>query len=401
MERAPFSTDYWYSIVTNQKTDMSRSELEREMLRTLKAETPQMVSVTMERMCNLQCAHCIYPCDVSSESASREAKLSELVKSAVEQLPSNSPRLLHEGRILRPWHIDVLRTARVVRSDLKIGLIDNGSFTKHIDRFDGLRLDWLDVSVDGDEQAHNAQRRSTKAYRDAIRGLELGREVTKSLEEGGRVTALFTTTSINHASLASAAKALFEPAGKDALVDELHVTTVTPSKVDLLSLEQNDLTEFWKQTQEIYRRYGQANGKQRVFFRLFRHHELAKLARVTSADEVRAAFSEGIRLAPGEVHFNLHGVPFIYAPLSIWPGETFLIDADGAYRTAYSIGYTLADLQKGHNIQGEDLTGYTIAKLKLGFNLARLYRRCVDVWWNFKGRQFLREEADIFKQLSK
>ena len=399
MNRAPFSTDYWHAIVTNQDTGMSRSELEHEMLRTLKAEVPQMCSVTMERACNLHCAHCIYPCHASSESISRKARLPELILRAVEQLPGQEPLLLHEGRTLQPWHVEVMSSARKHRPGLKVGLIDNGTYAKHLDKFSqsGLRLDWLDISIDGDEQTHNLQRRSAIAYRDAIRGLEHGREVTK---RGGRVTALFTMTSINHVDLKAAAKALFEPTGCEAYVDELHVTTVTPIKKSLIDLEQLDLTTFWQQAQSVYARYGQNDGRQRVFFRLYRHHELAKLARTTSKDEMRDALRD-VRFAPGEVHFTLCGVPFIYSPLSTWPGETFLIDADGAYRTAYSIGETLVDLQKGKNKEGEDLTGYTVeGHLKPDFDLARLYRRCVDMWWRFKGKQFLREEATIFRQFN-
>ncbi|MDD5438058.1 MAG: radical SAM protein [Patescibacteria group bacterium] len=389
MKRALFSTDYWYALATRRKTGHTQTELVRLMLQALRKEIPEMCSVTFERGCNLQCAHCIYPPSKSTEACSRRV-LPELVKSAVKQLPSNNPLLLHEGRVIHPWHISVMAEAKRIRPDLKVGLIDNGSYTQHLDAFrqENLTLDWLDISVDGDEEAHNKQRRSPKAYKQAMRGLEVAREVTN-----GRVTSLFTITKLNHDRLEAAADALF---GR-GLIDELHVSTITPAKPHLEALEQPNLSAFWKQTQTIYRRYGQTDGKQRIFFRLYRHQELAKLAAVTSRREMKEAF-KGASVAPGEVHFTLRDIPFIYAPLSIWPGETFLIDADGAYRTAHSIGEKLSDLQRGYYGNGRDLRGFTVEQLKPYFDLRKAYRKCVDQWWQFAGSRFLEEELQIFKQ---
>lgn len=382
MNRAPYSTDFWYAMMTGQ------TDLEPEIIQALRTEVPEMCSVTFERSCNLQCVHCIYPPSASMDTCSRRI-LPALVKRAVEQLPGKNPRLLHEGRILRSWHVSVMAEAKRARPGLKVGLIDNGSFVGRLDTFreEGLKLDWLDISVDGDEQTHNTQRAS-KAYIQAIQGLKRAREITV-----GRVTSLFTLTALNHDRLEAAADALFS----NGLIDELHVSTVTPAKPQLIPLEQMDLSYFWRQAQKVYERYSQP-GKQRVFFRLYRHQEIAKLARVTSNHEMHKAMRNAL-LAPGEVHFNLRDVPFIYAPLSIWPGETFLIDADGAYRTAHSIGEKISDLQRGQDDAGRDLRGYTIENLKPGFDLQKAYQRCVDQWWNFMGRQFLKEEIAIFKQL--
>lgn len=394
MERALFSTDYWLSLVSGQETGHKKPEMIRMMLRALKEEIPQMCSVTMERSCNLQCSHCIYPRSPSNEAHSREI-LPGLVRRAVEQLPGKNPRLLHEGRTLRAWHVELMSDASRYRPGLEVGLIDNGTYTRHIDAFAraGFKLDWLDISVDGDEQAHNAQRRSARAYHQAMEGLKRARNVTKE-----RVASLFTLTTINHASLEAAAQALFEPLGREALVDEMHISTITPSKAQLLALEQHDLSIFWQQAKAVFKRYGKTNGKQRVFFRLYRHQEIAKLARATSGGEVLEALRHAL-LAPGEIYFTLRGIPFIYAPLSIWPGETFLIDADGAYRTAYSIGETLSDLQRGWNDDGRDLRGYTVEILENDFNLRKAYRQCVDQWWRFAGKNFFREEMEIIDNL--
>ncbi len=383
------STDYWFARVVSGRNDVCTDE----MLHALRSEAPEMVSVTFERACNLQCAHCIYPASPSSERDSRMVELPELVLQAVRQLKSETPRLLHEGRILRPWHVRAMKDAQLARPDLKVGLIDNGTYLKSEREFEerGLVLDWLDISVDGPEQVHNTQRRNKDAFRVAMCGIEQGRKFSS------RVNSLFTTTSLNHNHLLETADLLL---GRN-LVDELHIATVSPARPEIGAIEQMDLHTWWQQAQVVAQRYKyNEKGDQQVFFRLFRHHELYKLASVVGRKKLLSSIEESAGLAPGEIHFELEGVPIIYAPLSLWPQETFLIDADGRYGMAYSIGHSLVDLRKGRNNQGDDLTEFTVAKLQHGFDMNTLYHRCVGQWWNFKGQQFFGEEEALFRWLN-
>lgn len=390
--RTPFSTDYWHARVVEGR---EHEGLEDAMLAALKREPPSMCSVTFERACNLQCLHCIYPPEASSRRFSTEAGLPELVREAVRQLPSDSPRLLHEGRIIRPWHVDVLADAASMRTDLRVGLLDNGTYLRCLDRFSrrGFALDWLDISLDGPEEVHNQQRASRIAYRDAMAGLARAREVVKP---DGRVTSLFTVTELNHAELVRTAHLLFG----DEVVDEWHITTLSPARRDIAALECHDLSEVWTQARRAFRQYGQAsNSKQRIFFRLYRHQDLLKLARVVGPGAVLEALERPTGFTPGEVYLTLEDVPIVFSPLSLWPGETFLIDADGAYRTAYSISRTLVELRHGRSDDGEDLRGFTVERLRPGFDLMALHERCVDQWWRFRGRRYLKEEIDVLRAL--
>lgn len=393
--RQPFSTDYWHARVVARSDENDELDLERDMHVALKKEIPSMCSVTFERACNLQCRHCIYPYERSSEQASRQANLPELVHRAVEQLPGDEPRLLHEGRILRPWHVDVLAEAARRRPSLRIGLLDNGTYLRSIERFvrHGLKLDWVDISIDGPESVHNLQRGNAHAFRDALQGLRQAREIVAS---NGRVTSLFTLTELNYGSLLETADFLFG----HGLIDQLHVTTLSPARAELIDLERFDLREFWSQARHAFRKYEHnARGDQRMFFRLYRHQELLKLAHVIGHREVARAFEQGVEFAPGEVYLTLQDVPIVFAPLSLWPGETFLIDADGTYRTAYSISRTLAELRLGRTKDGEDTRGFSVETLSGDFDLPSLYRRCVDQWWKFRGRRYLKEEAEVLRRL--
>lgn len=398
MKQPPCSTDYWFARVLSSHSG-EISGLEQEMLSTLKKEIPEMCSVTMERTCNLQCRHCLYRPEKSSEAISRRARLPEIILRAVKQLPGKSPRLLHEGRIIRPWHIEILSEAKRRRPELRIGLIDNGTFTRNLNEFKkhNLVLDWLDLSLDGPEPIHNAQRASATAYRDVINGLSHARAVTREQTDGGRVTALFTLTKLNHMSLKKTASVLF-PSAKKPLVDQLHITTMAPTRAELVPLELQDFQEFWTQAREVYTRHGYSvQGNQRIFFRFYHHHELLKLAKVVGGNTIRRALTQNVRFAPGEIYFTLDNVPCIFFPLSLWPGEEFLIDADGSYRTAYSISHTLADLRRGKSSSNEDLRGFTVEQLTPDFDLRTLYRRCVEQWWQFRGRRYLSEEASVLQ----
>lgn len=390
--RTPFSTDFWYERVCRGREE---AWLEERMLDALKREVPSMCSVTFERACNLQCLHCIYPAERSSEHLSHEAGLSGLVSRAVEQLPGDEPRLLHEGRIIRPWHVEAMAEAARRRPDLRLGLLDNGTYLRSLKAFDEqrLRLDWLDISLDGPEEVHNRQRASLTAFRDALVGLERAREI---LKPSGRLTSLYTVTEFNHASIEATADILF---GR-SLVDQWHVTTLSPARREIASLERMDLREFWVQAQRAFHTYGHnANGEQRVFFRFYRHQELLKLAEAVGYGEVAEAFEHGVRFAPGEIHLTLQDVPIVFSPLSLWPGETFLIDADGTFRTAYSISKRLTDLRRGHTRDGEDVRGFSVERLRSDFDLVELHHKCVEQWWKFRGHSYLEEEADIFRRL--
>jgi len=134
---------------------------------SLKQEIPNLISSIWERACNLQCQHCIYQFEKTSQEHSKNSQFADVLAHMVKQMPKitdaprfSQPFLLHEGRILRKWHIGALVKLRNLRKDLQIGLIDNGSYVNLIPEFKkhNLLLDWLDISLDGVRGSHNQQR---------------------------------------------------------------------------------------------------------------------------------------------------------------------------------------------------------------------------------------------------
>lgn len=381
--------DFWYQMMTD-----GRGGYVEEMLGYLQHELPDMCSVTFERVCNLQCLHCIYKPERSSAATSREVGLSDLVLNIVSQLPGEVPKLLHEGRILSPWHLNIMRAAKEQRPELRLGLIDNGNFVRHMGRFDNLRLNWIDISLDGMREVHNRQRDSKKAWRMAIDGLERAREIASE------VNVSYTLTNLNFGDVYKTADFVLG----QGLADGIDFATMSPARAELQPYEitAEQMAVAWVGARKATETY-----PSRVFFRLYRHADLEKLAHVVGLKKLWSVFIGEIENANnylvgvevGKISFVIDGVLVTYAPLSTWPPETFLVDADGRYGTAYSIGYTIEELRAGQSLVGEDLLGFTVAQLTPQSDFSQLYKKCVDQWWEFKGKQYFQEEVGVFKRI--
>lgn len=143
--------------------------------------------------------------------------------------------------------------------------------------------------------------------------------------------------------------------------------------------------------------------KQRVFVRFYRHEDIEKLAgavgykKFWNSLEIEPARQKNpkVESSIGRITFYIDGVPVTFSPLSTWPQETFLIDADCANRVAHSLKYTLAELQKGINKS----KNYTVNQLNEKSNLVESYNKVVDLWWMKFGKNYLREEINVFNRI--
>ncbi len=415
------STDFWYSRVIKNITreKFSEKEIEKKMIKCLKNETPSLISAIMERSCIFQCKHCVFQKECSSQGISKKFNLEKIIYSMIRQLPSKEesfrnpkeePMFIHEGRILKEWHLDIFKNIRKIRPDIKIGLIDNGSYTRLISEFKkrGVKLDWLDISIDGLKDSHNNQRKNPSAFDIALKGLIRAKEITLPHKKGGRISALFTITKLNYKDVLKTADFLFS----NGLIDEFHITTIAPVRREHSQLEVSvkEFKKAWKQIVKIYKKYGlHKNGRERVFFRLYRHQDLEKLAYAVGVKKFLNAIliideekkkNPLVEVAIGRIIFYIDGVPVTFSPLSTWPQETFLIDADGANRVAHSLKYTISDLRKGMRQQTKS-SNYTVNQMNIKSDFVKSYHLAVDKWWEKFGKNFLREERDVFNRLQK
>lgn len=391
------SVALWHQIVIGNK-NVETSKL----VQAMKAELPQLVSTVFERTCNLSCAHCLYPPDTSSAAVSRTNRLDEVVENVVRQMPAETdtyrPHFLSIGRILRPRHLALFARLREVRPDVKLGVIDNGSFTKLLNKWpSGFRFDWMDISVDGLEEAHNAQRRSPHAFTMAINGIKQARMVSR------RVTSLFTLTCLNYRDVEGVANLLL--GGSEPMVDQFRVTFVSPTNQTnaALVVTPEQLRVAWQAMKRITEKYGQGPVGE---FGIYRMEDVELLATAIGKHKLLEAFTvpnEGRAkklIADANVLVTeMEGVVVSYQPLSIWPPEEFVIEADAAQRVAHEGKFTLTELQSGSTASGEDTSAYTVSQLTPESDFRAAYARCVDHYWQHIGAEKLREEQAIWSHI--
>jgi MoaA/NifB/PqqE/SkfB family radical SAM enzyme len=384
----PLSIDAWYQHVIkgNDKNEKIRKQL--------KTEVPARLSVIFERACTWQCKHCIFQKEETSKQLSQRYNLKGVVTQMAKQMPERSPEgnpplLIHEGRILTAWHLDVLDSVKSVRPDMNFFLIDNGkTLTACQDTIQqsGFRFDTIDISLDGTKEIHDTQRDDPEAFAEALNGLSFARDVSD------QVTSLFTITSINHESVKDTASLLL---GGNR-VDTWHITGMSPArpKIKPYAASEDEWQTAWEQLKETYKRW-----PDRTFVHLYNHHDLKMVAQAADQSLSECINTGGFGVEHGQIVFALDGVKIEYSPLSIWPQETFLIDSDAACRVAYSLAYTLDELRSGTDRFGNSCDQYTVKQLHDGDALKAVYKNCVDQWWEFKGEQYLKKERELFSRL--
>lgn len=420
LETMKGSANRWAWIMSDYAMDHKKPDTKflAELLLNQKNELPELVSSVLERTCNLQCSHCLYQEEKSSSKISQEVGLGDKIVHIVDQMPQRSdqkgeeydPKFLSCGRILRPWHLDIFTKLRSLRPDVKLGVIDNGTFTSLLPNWpEDFKFDWVDISIDGVEESHNKQRQSPKAFAQAIEGLRQARRVTLSPEEGGRVTSLLTLTKINARDITEVADKLLanETESGLPLVDQFGVTTVGPTN-EINSLLETDVDDFraaWNQIVSLSRKYNVSPGSPKVKLSIYRIQDMEKLAAVIGEDKFMQAFTpsenDALQIS-AERNFlilNFDGVEVQYQPNSIWTPEEFLIEADGVYRSAYEGKFTLEELRSGTSSDNKDTTAYSFESITDETDFRKTFEKAVDMYYQRFGKEKLAEEMETIARI--
>ncbi len=407
------SSNYWFNRVVKNSTNLSNKELEEHIMQSLKTEIPSLLSVVFERTCNLNCQHCFYPIDKSSKLISEKVKLEEAVLNMVKQVPEKSiigetPQFLHSGRILSKKDIKTMAKIKKIRSDIKIGMINNGSYVAYMDEFkkQNLLLDWLDVSLDGARDAHNKQRLSKcgNAFDMTINGLQNAREVIKP---GGYVASLFTLTKLNYSDIENTADVLFSqnPKSKiNTLADIMAITTMTPTngKNEKIEASDNfikDNSEFktaWQQIKNATKKHG----ADKIIVHVYRHEDIEKIAMAVGEKKFMEAIGNNdVEIGLHAITFKIDGIAVHFSPFSTWAKEEMIVDADAVARTALSGCYTMAEYAKGETVDGKDIGAFSVEKLNKDSNYLEVYQKTVEQWWNEFGKGYIQEEQEVFDRI--
>lgn len=393
------SIDYWYYLMTGNNNATEKKELIKKMTTCLQNEYPALCSLILERACNLNCLHCFFQKEQSSAKVSKAAELETKISNIVSQLPKDAS-VIHEGRILQSWHIPILKRLKEERSDISFGLIDNGSYLLQKDYLNenAFLFDWIDISLDGIKSIHNQQRQNNKAYDMAIAGLKEARKYTATQDNGGKVTSLFTATTINYRYLTKTAHLLMS----QRLINELHVTPASEvvSKNEKIVMSNDDWLIFWEQFKEA-KAIGDNHGVG-VYLKLYKLEDVIKLSKVVGKQKFLKDFNntKTVMVDRGSISFIVDDIRILYIPLSICQSETFVIDSDGKYRLAYCIEYTLKELNEGKDSKENDISAYTVSRLEKNSSFKSLYKKGAKQWMDNFGLKKLEEEIYFFKNES-
>lgn len=424
-EYKPSGSRWYWSVVVDGK--LLGTKEKAELLLSQKEELPHLVSGVLERTCTLSCKHCLYQPEKSSKEISEQSNLTETILHIVHEMPKkqdsrglpkffeNDPKFMSCGRILRPWHLEIFQKIKQDRSDVKLGVIDNGTFTKLLSKWPGgFKFDWIDISIDGTKEHHDKQR-GIGAFDQAVEGLKRAHEIVKSKEEKGYISSLFTLTKINAEDVEAVADMLL---GKNeegvSLADELAITTMSPTNDTNAPLE-TDTTTFskaWGGIKKANEKYPTASHEgqktYRISLRIYRVEDMEKLAAAVGEKKFMESIvvnerepdnGPSVGVERNNIEIFIDGVRIIYLPLSIWTPEELLIEADSAYRAAYEGTFTLDELRSGQSKDGQNTMPYTIAKLTPETNFVETYEKAVDHWWQHFGHNELEKEMAAFQRI--
>lgn len=375
-------------------------------------EMPDMCSVVFERRCHGKCLHCIYPpCHKSSQASSQKYKLEDSVLQLLKQLKTTvrglPPALLHAGRIFKKEHLSFLKKVRSECEDIKIELLDDGSYARLIKEIKKQKLtfDSLNISVDGTEKIHNAQRNCQSAFATAIKGIETAKEV---LTKNGTLHIGITVTNINYHNVAEIIDFLLS---EYPHISSVGIAPISTERVGIENLEMNskEFKIFVRQLATSFAKHNTA--KQKVFFQIYHIRDLEKLAlaigktRLSKAFEVFSSSKNNdgiIGMYPGKIKLRLKKLfSFSYYPMSLAPTEGVLIDSDATVRPP------LSQIHQIKELRSKKLEHLTISQLGPKTNLKKLHAKTVTHWFNEKnknyneGGRYLKKELSFFAELKR
>lgn len=197
MEKKTLAAEMWRNLVED--GNLSDVELKKELQEIYRKNIPGFAEIVVNPDCMNRCRHCIYPEDYACHN---ETLSIDTWKGIIDDMYS---RLKFRHFIFggRGMNGDIVKIARYVNEkygDVKIGMIVEAfGLEKFWDGINSLRIDYLDISVDGLRKGHDLQRNREGAFDLTVKMLG------KLMREGGavksrkikKVCILSTLTTIN------------------------------------------------------------------------------------------------------------------------------------------------------------------------------------------------------------
>ena len=120
--------------------------------------------------CEFLCQHCIYPPSFTRFNPGMSVNEWGCILQDLWQ-GLGIRTYVYSGRSVSTEGLAVLTNLRKGHPDAQIGLIDNGiSLLAHRDQLEHLVLDWIDISLDGQEREHDIQRGRKGSFQAGLKG---------------------------------------------------------------------------------------------------------------------------------------------------------------------------------------------------------------------------------------
>lgn len=318
------------NLISYWKKAIQEEISEKDLFQRLAKSYPPLLSVAFTRKCVLQCKHCIYPiADCHDLKLQDLKKIDKIIDASYK---AGIRHLVHVGKILEKGHLPILK--KYYDKGMKVSLIDNGSgkgLVSEIKKI-GLVFDGgIDISVDGDKQAHECQR-GKGSWNLAMEGIKRLSEVSDHISVTG------TASSLNYRDIV---KSLYQLQKKNNFIKIFQITTTSPAKhhVCRMYLKRDQMRKIVKD----------AIGYSKDF-RL--HLSIYRVEDMRSIIDLLKPFGDPKKKYIN-IEWKLNKLKILYYPASIVAAEEIAIDSNGKHVLPFGLDYHLAERPKEWEVNND------------------------------------------------
>jgi len=149
------SSDFWHSLINAERID--------PLGRRLPSTSPRTLTLVINNRCNLACRHCYLQVDKLTDTELSLEEWGLVAHRMASATDTDAVSVTGKEVFLGEKGISILETLsttfQAASNAPRLGLISNATLAhRWLDRIFSLELDYFDISIDGDEPEHDANR---------------------------------------------------------------------------------------------------------------------------------------------------------------------------------------------------------------------------------------------------
>jgi sulfatase maturation enzyme AslB (radical SAM superfamily) len=189
----------WMELVED--VSLSDEELKRRLQDIHRGNLPSFAEIVVNPGCMNQCKHCIYPEDYACHNKALSVETwCRIIDDMYTRLEFR--HFIFGGRGMNQDIIEVVKYVNSKYSDVKVGMIAEAfGLEMYWDEIKGLKIDHLDISVDGLKKGHDLQRNREGAFDLTVKMMKKIMEGPMKNRNFKKVAILSTLTSLNRSEI--------------------------------------------------------------------------------------------------------------------------------------------------------------------------------------------------------